>query len=161
MKWKLENSDPFELDSWIHPLGTFCLLGDAAHATLPYLAQGAAISVEDGAVLGGLLGKIQFPHDIPRIVALYEQIRRPRTSAVVLGSAKQRHTFHMHDGPQQEARDRIMLSQQPPQPGHPNHWADPVMQEFLYGYDADEEVERTWDLAVDSRDLAIKPVPRL
>ena len=38
-----------------------------------------------------------------------------------------------------------MLTQNPPQAGHPNQWADPVMQRFLFGYDADEEVERAWD----------------
>jgi len=145
LKWKLQNSDPSALATWVHPHGTFCLLGDAAHATLPYLAQGAAISVEDGGVLGGLLGKIRSKSDVPRVLAIYEQLRRPRTSAVVLGSTKQRHIFHMHDGPEQEERDRIMLSQHPPGPGHPNQWADPVMQEFLFGYDADEEVETAWD----------------
>jgi salicylate hydroxylase len=144
-KWKLQNSDPSALPTWVHPHGTFCLLGDAAHATLPYLAQGAAISVEDGAVLGGLLGKIRSKNDVPRVLALYEQLRRPRTSAVVLGSTKQQSIFHLHDGPEQEERDRIMLSQHPPQRGHPNQWADPVMQEFLFGYDADEEVDRAWD----------------
>lgn len=146
LKWKLQNSDPTALASWVHPYGTFCLLGDAAHATLPYLAQGAAITVEDGCVLGGLLGKIRSKNDVPRVLALYEQLRRPRTSTVVLGSTKQRHIFHMHDGPEQEERDRIMLSQHPPRPGHPNQWADPVMQEFLFGYDADAEVEKAWDL---------------
>ena len=145
LKWKLQNSDPSSLPTWVHPHGTFCLLGDAAHATLPYLAQGAAISVEDGGVLGGLLGKIRSKNDIPRVLALYEQLRRPRTSAVVLGSNKQRHIFHLHDGPEQEERDRTMLNQHPPEPGHPNQWADPAMQEFLFGYDADIEVERAWE----------------
>lgn len=145
LKWKLQNSDPSALATWVHPHGTFCLLGDAAHATLPYLAQGAAISVEDGGVLGGLLGKIRGKEDIPRVLALYEQLRRPRCSAVVLGSTKQRDIFHLHDSPKQQERDRIMLTQNPPEPGHPNQWADPVMQEFLFGYDADEEVEKAWD----------------
>jgi len=145
LKWKLQNSDPSALATWVHPFGTFCLLGDAAHATLPYLAQGAAISVEDGGVLGGLLAKIRSRNDVPRVLALYEQLRRPRTSAVVLGSTKQRHIFHMHDGPEQEERDRIMLNQHPPEPGHPNQWADPVMQEFLFGYDADVEVDKAWN----------------
>ena len=144
-KWKLQDSDPSALPTWVHPYGTFCLLGDAAHATLPYLAQGAAIGVEDGAVLGGLLGKIRGKKDVPRVLALYEQLRRPRCTAVVLGSSKQRDIFHLRDGPKQEERDRIMLTQTPPQPGHPNQWADPLVQEFLFAYDADKEVERAWD----------------
>ena len=145
LKWKLQNSDPSALATWVHPHGTFCLLGDAAHATLPYLAQGAAISVEDGGVLGGLLGKIRSKNDLPRVLALYEQLRRPRTSRIVIGSTKQQDIFHMRDGAAQKERDRVMLTQNPPQPGHPNQWADPVMQGFLFGYDADVEVEQAWD----------------
>jgi salicylate hydroxylase len=152
MKWKLQISDPSDLSTWVHPRGTFCLLGDAAHATLPYLAQGAALGVEDGGVLGGLLGKIQSKEDVPRVLALYEEMRRSRTSAVVEASTKQRSIFHMRDGPQQEDRDRIMLTY-PSQPGHPNPWADPVMQEFLFGYDADDEVERTWKLMMKEPNL--------
>ena len=34
-KWRLQNSE--EMTSWSHPSGKFCLLGDACHATLPYL----------------------------------------------------------------------------------------------------------------------------
>jgi len=49
-KWRLCIVQP--LDSWYDPSGTFVLLGDAVHATLPYLASGAGISFEDAAVLG-------------------------------------------------------------------------------------------------------------
>ena len=34
-KWRLLNSE--EMESWSHPSGSFALLGDACHATLPYL----------------------------------------------------------------------------------------------------------------------------
>ena len=34
-KWRLQNSE--EMESWSHPGGKFALLGDACHATLPYL----------------------------------------------------------------------------------------------------------------------------
>ena len=34
-KWRLQNSE--EMESWSHPSGKFALLGDACHATLPYL----------------------------------------------------------------------------------------------------------------------------
>jgi len=37
-KWRLMNSE--EMESWSHPNGNFVLLGDACHATLPYLSVG-------------------------------------------------------------------------------------------------------------------------
>ena len=43
-KWRLQNSE--EMKKWSRPPGKFALLGDACHATLPYLAQGAAMAVE-------------------------------------------------------------------------------------------------------------------
>src|SRR6202012_3052331 len=67
-KWRLLNSR--EMPTWSHPSGHFTLLGDACHATLPYLAQGAAQSVEDGAVLGHLCEKIHSRAQIPDLLAL-------------------------------------------------------------------------------------------
>ena len=55
-KWRLQNSE--EMKKWSYPSGKLALLGDACHATLPYLAQGAAMVVEDGAVLGALMEKL-------------------------------------------------------------------------------------------------------
>lgn len=39
-----------------HALGRVALLGDAAHPMVPYLAQGAAMAIEDAATLAKLLG---------------------------------------------------------------------------------------------------------
>ncbi|KAI8663819.1 FAD-binding-3 domain-containing protein [Fusarium keratoplasticum] len=76
LKWKLCHHE--ELVTWTK--GSVALLGDACHPTLPYQAQGAAMAVEDGAVLGkllGLLDKSQI-HDeknhIPEILKLYESL---------------------------------------------------------------------------------------
>ena len=58
------------------------LLGDAAHPMLPYLAQGAAQSVEDGYVLADMLA--QHRHDAAAALAAYEAARLPRTSRIQL-----------------------------------------------------------------------------
>ena len=50
----------------------------------------------------------------------------------------------MHDGERQRERDRQLLEQEPFE-GYPNPWADPVFQEFLFGYDAETEVEAAWE----------------
>ena len=51
--------------------------GDAVHATLPYLAQGAAMAIEDGAVLTRALG---MSDDIGEALDLYERNRAERTA---------------------------------------------------------------------------------
>lgn len=128
-KWRLQNSE--EMDKWSHESGKFVLMGDACHATLPYLcvssfpinlpydscplilvcrAQGAAIAVEDGAALGTLFAHATHPSLVPDILTIYEQIRKHRTTRVVRGSTKQRDIFHMPDGSRQRERDRQLLT---------------------------------------------------
>lgn len=143
-KWRLQNSR--EMPAWVHAAGRFTLLGDACHATLPYLAQGAAMAVEDGAVLGGLLAKVDARRKgelLPRVLNAYEATRKKRTTAVVQGSTALRDVFHMHDGPERDRRDAELLKDQPTE-GFPNRWRDPVFQKFLFGYDAFAEVEKAW-----------------
>jgi salicylate hydroxylase len=70
------------------------MLGDAVHATLPYLAQGAAMAIEDGAVLTRALG---LADDAPDALQLYERNRIERTSRIVNGSGANRTLFHMSD----------------------------------------------------------------
>lgn len=143
-KWRLQNSR--EMASWSHPSGRFTLLGDACHATLPYLAQGAAQAVEDGAVLGHLFEKIEHAYQVPDLLAIYETVRKPRTTRVVQGSSHLgQKIFHLHDGPRQLERDRQLLEyQDEPFEGYQNRWRDPVFQPFLFGYDARQVVEDAW-----------------
>lgn len=143
-KWRLQNSR--EMPSWSHPSGRFTLLGDACHATLPYLAQGAAQAVEDGAVLGHVLAKISSPAHLPDALAIYEALRKPRTTRVVTSSSHLgRDIFHLHDGPRQRERDRQLLRfQDEPFEGYQNRWRDPVFQRFLFSYDARDAVDKAW-----------------
>ena len=68
------------------------ILGDAAHATLPYLAQGAAMAIEDGAVLTRAL---QQCNNLVEALDLYERNRRERTAKVVDQSNENRRLFHL------------------------------------------------------------------
>jgi salicylate hydroxylase len=56
--------------------GPVTLLGDAAHPMLPFLAQGAALAIEDAAVLAHCLW--QEPHDVDGAMRRYEGLRRRR-----------------------------------------------------------------------------------
>ncbi|KAL8733310.1 MAG: hypothetical protein Q9166_002134 [cf. Caloplaca sp. 2 TL-2023] len=138
-KWRLLNSK--EMDTWVK--GKFALLGDACHATLPYLAQGAALAIEDGAVLGHLFSHLSHDSQLPSLLHTYESLRKSRTTTIVNGSTALRDIFHMPDGPEQRERDRVLREEEPCE-GYPNRWADPVFREWLFGYDALKEVERAW-----------------
>ncbi|KAJ4345823.1 uncharacterized protein N0V89_011958 [Didymosphaeria variabile] len=108
-KWRLcirPNLNP----TWSHESGAFTILGDAAHATLPYLASGAGMSLEDGHVLGLCLGRLSGKSDAEKKKALkvYERCRRERTEKVVARGNLQQHLYHVHDGPEQQERDRLL-----------------------------------------------------
>lgn len=78
-RWALYNRPP--LEGWSTERVT--LLGDAAHPTLPFLAAGAAMAIEDGAVLARCLDAAD---TIARALALYEASRYERTARVQTGS---------------------------------------------------------------------------
>ena len=89
-RWSLFYRPP--IAKWCTPRVT--LLGDAVHATLPYLAQGAAMAIEDGAVLARALDLTDNARDA---LQLYEKNRIERTSRIVSGSGVNRTLYHMHD----------------------------------------------------------------
>lgn len=134
-----------ELRSWINPQSNLVLVGDSCHPMLPYLAQGANSSIEDGAVLGLLLGQKHFADrsQLPESLMLFERLRKARGEGIARETFKQRRDFHMRDGPEQEERDKRMLRQlgQELQGSFPSRWTCPEVQPWLYGYDASKEVE--------------------
>jgi salicylate hydroxylase len=87
-KWVLKVRDP--MPTWTK--GNVTLLGDACHPTLPFLAQGAAMAIEDGYVLARALEK--YPDSPATAFARYEAARKERTSQVMLGSAANTKRFH-------------------------------------------------------------------
>jgi len=76
-KWAILEREP--LPRWSD--GNVALLGDAAHPMTPYMAQGAATSIEDAAVLARCL-EGSGGDDIPAAFRRYEAHRKPRTSVV-------------------------------------------------------------------------------
>ncbi len=75
--WGLYDRRP--LESWTN--GRLVLLGDAAHAMLPHIGQGANQAIEDGVALSVLLEE-RDPAEVPDIVKQYEKMRRVRTDVV-------------------------------------------------------------------------------
>ena len=73
--------DPIE--QWSH--GRITLLGDSAHAMVPYLAQGACQAIEDAWVLASCLGK-HGSSGVEEALLEYEQRRQPRTKRIQAGA---------------------------------------------------------------------------
>ncbi|KAJ4373766.1 hypothetical protein N0V83_002505 [Neocucurbitaria cava] len=142
-KWKLMHRE--EMESWINPQSNLVLIGDSCHPMLPYLAQGANSSIEDGAVLGLLLSPANFSSksELPETLQLFQQMRKARGEGIVRETFKQRRDFHMRNGPEQEKRDELMSRQLGKElhGAFPSRWTCPEVQPWLYGYDAMKEVE--------------------
>jgi salicylate hydroxylase/6-hydroxynicotinate 3-monooxygenase len=76
-KWAILEREP--LPRWVD--GKVALLGDACHPMTPYMAQGAATSIEDAAVLARCLEGID-ASGIEAALRRYEAHRKPRTSRI-------------------------------------------------------------------------------
>lgn len=83
--------------------GRFVMLGDAAHATAPYLAQGACQAIEDAAVLARLLQRHR--DERPRALGEYEARRKPRTTKVQSVARGSERWWHETDPVRMTARD--------------------------------------------------------
>jgi len=74
--------------------GRVVLLGDACHPMLPFLAQGAAMAIEDAY----LLARLVTDHaDMTDALTRYEAIRKPRTARVQAGARRNASLFHHGD----------------------------------------------------------------
>ena len=83
------------------------LLGDACHPMLPFLAQGAAQAIEDGATLAAVLSQTD---DVEGALRQYEELRKPRTAAIQAVARGNKTRNHLRDGPEQIVRDRPMAA---------------------------------------------------
>ncbi|MSQ19818.1 MAG: monooxygenase [Betaproteobacteria bacterium] len=86
-QWALASRPP--LERW--GVGHVTLLGDACHPTLPMLAQGAVMALEDGFILARCLSASA---TIEVALQRYEQARIERTTRIVIGSAENGERFH-------------------------------------------------------------------
>jgi salicylate hydroxylase len=124
-RWALYDRDP--LPRW--SVGRVTLLGDAAHAMLPYMAQGAVQAIEDAAVIAHCLEQ-DGRHGIAQALDRYEKLRKPRTTRCQEGSRSNGALYHIADGEQQRLRD-ASLDSVATVPLPQNAW--------LYGHDVEAE----------------------
>jgi salicylate hydroxylase len=89
--------------------GAAALLGDAAHAMLPFAAQGAGMAIEDAAVLAKCLGETQNEGGpaIPSAMQRYARLRRARVARIQRTARSSGQTYHL-TGPAAYARDLVI-----------------------------------------------------
>jgi salicylate hydroxylase len=94
--------------------GAVALLGDAAHAMLPFAAQGAGMAIEDAAVLAKCLGETQSEGgpDIAGAMQMYARARRSRISRVQRTARQNGRIYHL-TGPMAFARDLAIKAMGP------------------------------------------------
>ncbi|KAI1087807.1 FAD binding domain protein [Rostrohypoxylon terebratum] len=144
-KWRLMHIST--LDAWVNDEGTFLMAGDACHPMLPYLAQGANSSLEDGAVLGRLLKYVTSRDKLIPALEMYQQLRKTRGEGIAKEALGQRDSFHLPDGPEQEKRDALLLQylRKEAPPHFPSRWSCPSVQPWLWGYDAIIEADKAYE----------------
>ncbi|HTW87699.1 MAG TPA: FAD-dependent monooxygenase [Candidatus Binataceae bacterium] len=127
-RWAMYDRDA--LARWTE--GRVTLIGDAAHAMLPYMAQGAVQSIEDAVILARCLERADTA-GVNAALLRYEAIRKPRATRCQEGSRSNRTFFHMPDGDGQRDRDANLgsLATLPS-----------ARSEWLYRHDVETEFER-------------------
>ena len=118
-KWALFDRRP--MHSWGE--GRVTLLGDACHPTLPFMAQGAAMAIEDGAVLARCLARSNNVTDIAIELQNYASCRKDRTARIRNGSRRNAKIFHLR-GAKAWARNQTLKTVR----------VNP--QEWIFRYDA-------------------------
>ncbi|KAJ4249156.1 hypothetical protein NW762_012491 [Fusarium torreyae] len=135
VEWRLRSHKP--LETWT--LGGVALLGDACHPTLPHLSQGAAMAIEDGAILAEVVSLVpgggSDRNDIAQTLKVYELLRKNRTATLVDLAAASARTLHLDDGKAKEERDREFEAAMKLGKPLPDKWASPEIQQMIFTYD--------------------------
>jgi salicylate hydroxylase len=108
-------------------VGRVTLLGDACHSTLPFMAQGAVMAIEDGFILARCLRL--WPDDPASALRRYEAARRERANSVVRQSTRMTELFHNPELADHARARAFMARQFQPEQTRERY-------EWLFSYDA-------------------------
>ncbi|MEN9889287.1 MAG: hypothetical protein RL559_1324 [Pseudomonadota bacterium] len=87
-RWATADREP--IDTWV--FGRATILGDAAHPTTQYMAQGACMAMEDAVTLGEALRVTK--NDWEQALQLYQKNRVTRTARIVLSGREMGRLYH-------------------------------------------------------------------
>jgi salicylate hydroxylase len=111
----------------------------------PYRAAGAAMAIEDAAVLGNIFARMTTKEQVLPFLRAYESIRLERANTFQRASRDNRHVYHYPDGPQQQERDRYLVERNPGSVRKTAAMSDGDFNQFAFSYDADKEVDKYWE----------------
>ena len=120
--WALNGRD--ELSTWHQ--GRVVLLGDACHPMLPFMAQGAAMAIEDAYVLAKKVSE----KPLNDALMHYEKLRKPRATRIQKMSKANAGLYHMHGGVLGKVKLKALQAA--------SRFTPDVIQsklDFVYGYD--------------------------
>ncbi|RYO95531.1 hypothetical protein DL764_007691 [Monosporascus ibericus] len=158
-EWRLRSHRV--LPTWCR--GAVALLGDACHPTLPHLSQGAAMAIEDAAVVAEVVSRVSPPSaddgkkkrngepaddaatTISRALKVYELLRKDRTSILVNLAYTSGRTLHLGEGKAREERDRQFEEARRRGGPVPDKWASPDVQDMIYSYDCVRDARERFD----------------
>jgi len=126
-RWATADREP--IDRWTY--GRATLLGDAAHPTTQYMAQGACMALEDAVTLGEALRV--HDNDFARAFDLYQRSRIARTARIVLSSREMGRLYHAK-GVERLVRNDLWRGRSP------ERFYDAM--EWLYGWNVDNCLAR-------------------
>ncbi|KAH7084603.1 hypothetical protein BKA63DRAFT_401456 [Paraphoma chrysanthemicola] len=136
------------LPTWISKSGRIVIIGDAAHAMVPNVAQGASQGIEDAVVLAECLSRADNDANgqLGKVLQVFERVRKPRVEAIADYASANHKIHHASDGPVQQARDKRLRAWkenalkaqkwngvqilEPPAVG------SPLVEPYMFGYDA-------------------------
>ncbi|KAK6440732.1 hypothetical protein LTR95_003031 [Oleoguttula sp. CCFEE 5521] len=155
--WGLKEARP---PTWIGKSGRLILIGDAAHASLPWAGQGGGMAIEDAVSLSACLDRAAAATQIPELLKIFEDIRRPRCNLVQEWSATKGERARLTGGPALEKRNSTFASANAwirAEPWDKRHIDDlpafeaPNWKAWLSGHDAVDYTNRQLDRRYGSR----------
>ena len=126
-RWATADKEPIE--TWT--FGRVTLLGDSAHPTTQYMAQGACMALEDAVTLGEALRANQ--NDILKALDLYQKCRTTRTARIVLSGREMGRIYHA-SGIERKIRNSLWKGRET------ERFYDAL--EWLYGWNVNKALEQ-------------------
>ncbi|KZT09779.1 FAD/NAD(P)-binding domain-containing protein [Laetiporus sulphureus 93-53] len=141
-----------DLEDWVDDSGHLLLVGQAAHPIAPGAIQGAAMALEDAAVLAKLFSHLTRHEQIESFLCAFQDIRQKRCEVARQSEVGLLALVTMEDGPEQEARDKTMQtryragknvfdSEDGENGVESEQW---VEIRTIFGYDCEDEADNWW-----------------
>ncbi|PCH42535.1 FAD/NAD(P)-binding domain-containing protein [Wolfiporia cocos MD-104 SS10] len=142
--------DYTDLEDWVHDSGRLVLVGQAAHPFPPASMQGAAMAVEDAAVLAKIFAHLSDKDQIKSFLWAFQELRYKRCTSARQTEVDTIFWMTLDDGPEQRARDSGMQAKfkagKNVMEGEDGEEDSPQWEEIrnTFGYNCEDEADNWW-----------------